>query len=168
MDSRRKALAGASEFERFHGIALARVLALAGHDDMRLAEMVPAEGWTSLVAGRGPACLIRHRPRARRLPKVAGAWVWRFAFTGEQMARMRRLDRRGRLRLVLVCGGNGGTVAEMALLEPDEVARLLDWSSFLEQRLTVQARPRKELWVSRHRVRVKVPRSRFPPAAGLR
>jgi hypothetical protein len=79
-----------------------------------------------------------------------GARVWRFTFTSEQVARLRRLRQNRRLQLLLVCGGAGSGPAEMALLEPMEVARLLDLSSFLDQRLMVQARPRKELWVSRN------------------
>ena len=83
---------------------------------------------------------------------------------------MRRLARRSRLRLVLVCGRQGRQHQgpEIALLEPREVERILDLSSFLEQRLTVQAYPRKELWVLRNRIKVKVPRTRFPPHGGSR
>jgi hypothetical protein len=152
-----------SEFERLHGVALARLLRGQAGRDVRIAEMKPGEGWSALVPLRGPAVVIRHRPRGRRLRGIPGAMAWRFTFSSEQLARMRRLARRGRLRLVLVCGreGRSSQGPEMALLEPREVERLLDLSSFLEQRLTVQAHPRKELWVLRNKVKVKVPRSRF-------
>ena len=152
-----------SEFERLHGVALARLLRGQAGRDVRVAEMKPGEGWSALVPIRGPAVVIRHRPRPRRLSKVPGGLAWRFSFSSEQLARLRRLSRRGRLRLVLICGrdGRGTHGPEMALLEPREVERLLDLSSFLEQRLTVQAHPRKELWVLRNKVKVKVPRTRF-------
>jgi hypothetical protein len=109
--------------------------------------------------------VIRHRPRPRRLRGVPGGFTWRFAFSSEQLTRMRRLARRNRLRVLLVCGREGARSRdpEMALLEPREVERILDLSSFLEQRLTVQAHPRKELWVLRNKIRVKVPRARFQP-----
>ena len=155
----------ASEFERLHGVALARLFggSTAGRD-VRI-EMLPHEGWSSLAPARGPAVVIRHRPRPRRLRGVPGGLTWRFAFTSEQLNRLRRLTRRGRLRLVLVCGREGRKQQgpEMALLEPREVEKILDLSSFLEQRLIVQAHPRKELWVLRNKIKVKVPRTRFQP-----
>jgi len=154
----------ASEFERLHGVALARLLCGPAGRDVRV-EMRPEEGWSSLVPARGPAAVIRHRPRPRRLRAVPGGLTWRFAFSSEQITRMRGLTRLGRLRLVLVCGREGrqAQAPEIAMLVPREVERILDFSSFLEQRLTVQAHPRKELWVLRNKIKVKVPRSRFKP-----
>jgi len=154
----------ASEFERLHGVALTRLLCGPAGRDVRV-EMRPDEGWSSLVPARGPAAVIRHRPRPRHLRVVPGGLTWRFAFSSEQLTRMRGLTRRGRLRLVLVCGREGrqAQTPEIALLVPREVERLLDLSSFLEQRLIVQAHPRKELWVLRNKIKVKVPRSRFKP-----
>jgi hypothetical protein len=156
----------ASEFERYHGVALARLLRGQAGREVRVTEMKPDEGWSVLIPARGPVVVIRHRSRPRRLRSTPGGLSWRFSFSGEQLARLRRHTRQGRLRLLLICGREekNQQQAEMALLEPREVARLLDLSSFLEQRLTVQAHPRKELWVLRNKIKVKVPRSRFAAA----
>lgn len=153
----------ASEFERLHGVALTRLLCGSAGRDVKI-EMRPDEGWSSLVPVRGPAVVIRHQSRPRRSGKGASGRTWNFTFTQDQIARMRRLSRNGRLRVVLVCGSGSRAPAgpEIALLEVKDVARVLDLASFLEQRLTVQAQPRKELWVSRNKVRVKIPRNRFP------
>lgn len=153
----------ASEFERLHGVALARLLCGPVGREVKV-EMRPDEGWSSLVPARGSAVVIRHRPRPRRSGKSPGGRTWNFTFTQDQIARMRRLAKNGRLRVVLVCGNGSGasTGPEIALLEARDVARVLDLASFLEQRLCVQAQPRKELWVSRNKVRVKIPRNRFP------
>jgi hypothetical protein len=152
----------AAEFERLHGIALARLLCGPAGREVKV-EMRPDEGWTSVVPARGPAVVIRHRPRPRRSGKIAGGRMWGFTFTQDQIDCLRRLAKNGRLRLVLVCGsGSRDPVGpEIALLEVKDVARVLDLASFLEQRLTVQAQPRKELWVLRGSVRVKIPRARF-------
>ena len=147
-----------------------------------ICEAAACEGiWSASVAQpRARGRLEARRPRQRRLPPAQHRLL-RLQFCDlprqprhghhvpvllSRRVALRlalRLARRGRLRLVLVCGREGrpSQGPEMALLEPREMERLLDLSSFLEQRLTVQAHPRKELWVLRNKVKVKVPRSRF-------
>jgi hypothetical protein len=152
----------ATEFEQMHGAVLARLLAQAVAGGPCASDLRPAEGWSSLAVPGGAAWIVRHRPRPRRLRARPGGRSWRFAFSADQLDRLRRLTRGHDLHLLLACGRPGrGDSLEVALLAPGEVARVLDLGSFLEQRLTVQARPRKELWVSRHRMTVKVPRRRF-------
>ncbi len=147
------------DFDLFHGLLLARMARAAPGRSLHLAEVEPAEAWTSLTLDGRLGVVIRHRPLPRKLRRKDGGISWRFAFTAEQMVRLRRLGGAAPVALALVCGRRAAGRAEACLLAPREVGVVLDTVSFLAQGLTVLALPRKELWVSaRGRTRLKVPR----------
>jgi hypothetical protein len=151
------------DFEVLHGIALAKIARGCPGQALRIVDMKPDEGWSSYALGDATGFIVRHRPLPRKLRRKGGGLSWRFAFSSEQLGRLRRLGRRRTVYLVLVCGGPGRRMArlEIAFLHPEEYGRILDVSSFLPQALTVQSLPRKELWISRWRTRLKIPRQRL-------
>jgi hypothetical protein len=163
----------AREFELYHGVAVAKIARFHAGRPFRVLEMRPEESWSALALDDGKTnVVIKHRSRPRMLRRKGGGNGWRFAFSHEQLARLRRLRRGRQLCLALVCGGGGrkAGLLEIVYLYPAEWRKLLDLSSFLPQWLNVQALPRKELWISRGRTRVKIPRQRLDapePGAGV-
>jgi hypothetical protein len=154
----------AREFELYHGVAVAKIARFHAERPLRILEMRPEESWTALALEDGTGTfVVKHRSRPRKLRRKGGGKSWRFAFSHDQLARLRRLRRGKRLCLALVCGMGGSKAGRMEIvfLYPEEWRKLLDVSSFLPQWLSVQSLPRKELWISRGRTRVKIPRERL-------
>jgi hypothetical protein len=152
------------EFEFFHGVAVAKIARFHADRPLRILEMRPDESWSALaLEDETVVFAVKHRSRPRKLRRKGGGKSWRFAFTEDQLTRLRRLRRGRDLRLALVCGYGGPRSGrlEIVLLHAGEWRRLLDINSFLPQWLSVQALPRKELWISRGRTRVKIPRQRL-------
>jgi hypothetical protein len=152
------------EFELYHGVAVAKIARFHADRPLRVLEMRPEESWSALaLEDETSAFVVKHRSRPRKLRRKGGGKSWRFAFSQDQLARLRRLRRGRRLCLALVCGGGGQKAGhlEIVFLLPEEWRRLLDVNSFLPQWLSVQSLPRKELWISRGRTRVKIPRERL-------
>jgi hypothetical protein len=149
------------EFDLLHGAVLAALIRRAGAVAFRVRALDPEAGWTLIAFEGGMTVGLSHRTRARRETRGDGGWGWRFSFGPDHLAALRRAGHPEALHLALICGRGTGTRPEVALLEPQEVTRLLDLGYLFPQTLTVRAVARKELRVSTRRARLKIPRRRL-------
>lgn len=137
------------EFELFHGAVLTKLARSKKPLTLCMIETRSADSWSTYRVNDEVRLLIKHSLTGRSLKREA-AKVWSFVFSPDQI---RQLQEPGTWA-ALVCGSKiiGGTDMEVCLLEPSELASLIDLSTTTQQSAMVKRLDGKGLRVSSSRI----------------
>lgn len=148
------------EFELLHGIVLTRLMRAHDPRTMRLMEHDRKGGWSVYtVSGKGVDDLpiliktsIKPRESTRSHKKGSKpAYTWQHTFSPQQIAEAKRSG----TWAALVCGTPSlkSRIMEVCLLEPDELAKVIDLGSGTCHSLTVKKATNNKLWVNSGKLR---------------
>lgn len=149
------------EFELFHGAALTKLVRTETALTLRLIETRPTDSWSTYRVNDEVNILLKHSVRPRSRKRENGAAVWQFVFSPDQMKQVTQAG----TWAALVCGAPelGASDMDVCLLDPTQLAQLLDTGRTNQQSLTVKRLPGKSLRVTSVRVSDEfvVPRNRL-------
>jgi|SRR3990172_2042437 len=137
-----------NEFELFHGIVLTKLMRSERPVALRLIETRPAEAWSAYRVNDELDLFIKHSTAPRLLSRGRGGRSWTFVFSPAQLRQMQGSRREGPVWAALV-GGSRDVKDQMivCLLDPDQIAEVVDLGSPNQQSLTVRQIPRSNLRV---------------------
>jgi len=152
------------EFELFHGVVLTKLLRSEKPITLRMIETRPGEAWSAYTLNDEVDLFIKHSTTPRSTVRGGEGRSWPFVFGIDQLGQMGASKAKGGVYVALVGGSRQikDTQRCVCLLEPGEIKELLDFSSPLQQALTVKLIPGKSLRVySAHKMRFKIPQNRL-------
>ena len=141
---------GIKQFELFHGSVLTKLVRSDRPLTLRMIETHPDDAWAVYTINDQVDLFIKHCASPRGLSRQKGASVWQFVFSSEQVAQLRDLGAGREVYSALVCGRGNLKRGDMhiCLLDPEQLAKLIDLDAAAAQPITVKYLPRKMLRVS--------------------
>lgn len=123
------------EFELFHGAVLAKLVRSEKPLTLCMIETRPSDTWSSYRVNDAVSLLMKHSLVSRALTREK-ARSWQFVFSPDQMRQLQKPS----TWAALVCASRTATdeYMEVCLLDPEQLARLLDVPSATQQSLTVK------------------------------
>lgn len=145
------------EFELFHGAVLTALVRRDNPLTLSMIETKPRESWSTYRVNEAINLLVKHSaaPSSQK-----NAVAWSFTFSPAQMEQLCE----GPAWAALVCGSKAlDDDMELCLLDPEQLALLLDVASNQQQGMSVKDPGSGQLKVSsrRHMKGISVPRSRI-------
>ncbi len=140
------------EFELFHGAVLTKLVRSDRPVTLRMIETRPSEAWSTYVINNELRLLVKHSASPRKLKRERrGARSWTFVFSRDQLRQLEKPH----VWVALVCGAHRfpRSRMEVCLIDPTEVAELIDQAADTQQSVIVRyLGPRKSLRVSSTKV----------------
>ena len=139
------------EFELFHGSVLTKLVRSDRPLTLRMIETRPGDAWSTYRVNDEVSVLLKYSLNRRSLKREkAKAWQWQFVFSPDQMKQLQNAV----TWYALVCGSKflEDSDMEVCLLDPTQIAELLDLSSTSQQSLTVKRIEGKSLRASSPRL----------------
>ena len=118
---------------------------------LRMIETKPGESWSAYTVNGEITLILKHSSTPHPLKRERGSSRWQFTLSGEQIQQLSGANS----WLGLVCGSQKlGKKApmEVCLLDPNDIDRVVDKSSLVQQSITVK-------YILRKRLRVSSPKS---------
>lgn len=149
------------EFELFHGAVLTKIVRSDRPMTLRMIETKPGESWSAYTLNGEITLILKHSTTPRPLKRERGSTRWQFTLSAEQIQQLSGANS----WLGLVCGSpkiGKKSPMEICLLDPNEIDRLVDKSSLVQQSILVKYLPGKSLRVSSTKSKeFVVPRNRL-------
>jgi hypothetical protein len=146
------------EYELFHGAVLTRLVRNDRPVALRMIETKPGEAWSTYRINDAVNVLIKHSTNPRKLKRNGGGLSWQFVFSQDQLSQLRQHG----VWVALVCGAaQAGHLMEICVIDPGQIAQLIDLASREQQSVTVKYFPGKSLRASSARTEIIIPRNRL-------
>lgn len=148
------------EFELFHGAVLTKLARSDRPLTLRMIETRPADAWSTYRVNDEVNVLVKHSLVSRTL-KRENAKAWQFNFSPDQIRQLQAES----TWAALICGGKTlkDSDMEVCLLDPEQVAEVLDITTEAQQSISVKCIEGKSLRVlsPRRQNDIVVPRNRL-------
>jgi hypothetical protein len=135
------------EFELFHGAVLTKIVRSDRPMTLRMIETNPGESWSAYTVNGQVTLILKHSTTPRPLKRERGSSRWQFTLSAEQIRQLSGANS----WLCLVCGSpriGKKAPMEVCLLNSNDIERLVDKSSRVQQSILVKYLPGKSLRVS--------------------
>lgn len=138
------------DFEYMHGAVLTRILRMEEPLTLTLVENNKNEAWAAYrflsSANNGGILYIKCSKTPRKTDKH---YAWSFVFNRENLSELHRLKQE-KLYLAFVCAHNAFSEkpSEICLLYPDDISKIIDTDSTIQQSVSVFIEDGKSMRVS--------------------
>lgn len=152
------------EFELFHGVVLAKLLRSDRPVSLRLVETQASQDWSTYTLNDEVNLLVSHSRSPRQYRRGGGGTSWQFVFSENQMRQIGSPVNEKPVWLALVCAAKEFVPSDICvcLLDPDQIAKIIDLSSSSQNVTIRKPAGQAQLRVVENRREVfKVPRSRI-------
>ena len=149
-----------AEFHLFHGAVLTALVRRDQPLSLSMIETKPKESWSTYRINDAVNLVVKHTT-TRNVQKRSKAYAWTFTFSPAQIKQVRE----GSAWAALVCGATkvDDKDMEICLLEPKQIAKLLDLTAQTQQVISVRAEEGNSLraYSGRHPEELIVARNRL-------
>jgi hypothetical protein len=151
------------QFELYHGAVLTALVRSDRPVTLRMIETRPSEAWAVYTLNDEVDLYVKYSTAVRALRTRPGAFSWTFVFGSDEVLRLSELRAEREVYAALVCARKAISQEKgmhTCLLQPGELARLIDLDDHTSQSTTVRYIPRKKFRLfSGHRVELRVAQS---------
>ncbi len=153
------------EFELFHGAALTRLLRSDRPVALRMIETKVREAWAAYRVNDEVTLYLKHSKKPKKGTRERATLTWQFTFNDSDIRKIAEFTPQKPVYVVLVCGAEevDAKYMEICLLDPDQVAQLLDLEPQTTQWIRVKDTGKGQLRVtgSHSQEEMKIPRNKL-------
>jgi len=136
------------QFELFHGIVLTKLVRNPKQITLRMIETNVKAAWALYTINTDVLLYVKSSKKPRRSKKNRGVRIWQFTFSPDDLAKLGKQN--GATHAALVCGTDKVTdkCMQVCLIEPSELAEMIDIKAAQQQWIRVTYIPAKKLRVT--------------------